>query len=71
MAALRLFLKDSRRLYGDQGFPLHLTTDGINYTGTREEGEDKQRALRSAELVRLAYGIKPVKRPGCCEPAPG
>lgn len=56
MAALRLFLKDSRRLYGDQGFPLHLTTDGINYTGTREEGEDKQRALNSAELVRLFNG---------------
>lgn len=29
VAALRPFLRDSRRLYGDQGFPLSLTTEGI------------------------------------------
>ena len=56
MAALRPFLGDSRRLYGDQGFPLHLTTGGIKYTGTRKGRERAQRALRPAELVRLFNG---------------
>lgn len=56
VAALRPFLGDSRRLYGDQGFPLHLTTDGIKYTGTRKGRERAQRALRPAELVRLFNG---------------
>ncbi len=58
MAALRPFLKDSRRLYGDEGFPLTLTTDGIKYTGTREDGEKKQRALRPDELDRLYHGAE-------------
>lgn len=56
MAALRPFLRDSRRLYGDQGFPLSLTTDGIGYTGTAKAGQDKQRALLPAELQRLFNG---------------
>ncbi|MBC2731428.1 MAG: site-specific integrase [Thiobacillus sp.] len=56
IAALRPFLGDSRRLYGDQGFPMHLTTDGIKYTGTRKGRERAQRALRPAELVRLFNG---------------
>lgn len=56
MAALRPFLKDARRLYGDQGFPLNLTTDGIKYSGTRKDGEEKQRALRPGELERLFNG---------------
>lgn len=56
MAALRPFLKDSRRLYGDEGFPLTLTTDGIKYTGKMAGGEDKQRALRPDELRRLYEG---------------
>jgi len=56
MAALRPFLKDAQRLYGDQGFPLSLTTDGIKYTGTRKDGENKQRALRPDELHGLYHG---------------
>lgn len=56
MAALRPFLKDARRLYGDQGFPLTLTTDGIKYTGKMAGGEDKQRALHPDELRRLYEG---------------
>ncbi|MHB1214092.1 MAG: DUF6538 domain-containing protein [Thiobacillus sp.] len=56
MAALRLFLGDSRRLYGDQGFPTNITTDGIKYTGTRKSGERTQRALRPTELVGLFNG---------------
>lgn len=56
MAALRPFLKDVRRLYGDQGFPLTLTTDGIKYTGKMAGGEDKQRALLPEELRRLYEG---------------
>lgn len=56
MAALRPFLKDARRLYGDQDFPLNLTTDGIKYSGTRKDGEEKQRALRPGELARIFNG---------------
>lgn len=56
MAALRPFLKDARRLYGDQGFPLALTPDGIKYTGKMAGGANRQRALRSDELRRLYEG---------------
>lgn len=56
LAPLRLFLVDSRRLYGDQGFPLSLTTDGIKYTGNQKAGAAKQRALLPAELERLFHG---------------
>ncbi|AVO35325.1 hypothetical protein C6570_14630 [Ottowia oryzae] len=51
-APLKAFLRDSRRDYGDVGFPA-LIVDGIEYTGDREAGEDKQRALRPDELKRL------------------
>ena len=56
MAALRPFLLNARRLFGDQGFPRHLTTDGIKYSGIREGGENAQRALRPDELKRLYEG---------------
>lgn len=56
MAALRPFFKDSRRVFADQGFPAHLTTDGIKYSGSREGGENKQRAMRLGELKRLYEG---------------
>lgn len=56
MAALRPFFRDSRRVFGDQGFPPHLTTEGIKYSGEGRGGEDKQRPLRLDELKRLFEG---------------
>lgn len=53
LAAVRPFLQESVRLYGDQGFPYRLTVDGIKYTGNRKAGESKQRALSSNEIRRL------------------
>lgn len=53
VAAVRPFLQESIRLYGDQGFPYRLTVDGIKYTGNRKAGENKQRALSSDEIRRL------------------
>ena len=53
VAAVRPFLQESIRLYGDQGFPYRLTVDGIKYTGDRKAGENKQRALSSDEIRRL------------------
>jgi integrase len=54
-APLKAFLRDSQRDYGDAGFPA-LIVDGIEYTGDREPGEDKQRALRPHELQQLFEG---------------
>lgn len=56
LAAFRPFLTDAKRLFGDEGFPRQLTTDGIRYTGNREGGENKQRAFGAAELRRLFEG---------------
>lgn len=56
MAALRPFFCDAARVFGDQGFPRHLTTDGIKYSGAREGGERKQRPMRPQELKRLFEG---------------
>jgi integrase len=56
MAAIRPFLRHARRVFGDQGFPAHLTTEGIKYSGDREGGENKQREFRLNELTRLFAG---------------
>lgn len=56
MAMIRPFLVEARRVFGDQGFPRHLTTEGIKYSGARERGERMQRALRPDELKRLYEG---------------
>lgn len=56
MAAIRPFLRHARRVFGDQGFPLNLTTEGIKYSGDREGGEHKQREFRQEELTRLFAG---------------
>ncbi|MEO6563832.1 MAG: DUF6538 domain-containing protein [Nitrosospira sp.] len=55
-ASVRPFLKGAKISWQDQGFPLGLTTDGIEYLGDREEGENKQRALTLVELKRLFEG---------------
>lgn len=56
IASIRPFLKVSRRNFQDEGFPLGLTTEGTEYSGDREEGENKQRAFRLTELKRLFEG---------------
>ena len=53
---VRLFLKAATRDWQDQGFPSTLTTEGIEYTGDRKKGENKQRALTKLELERLFNG---------------
>jgi integrase len=53
---VRHILTWARSTYHDQGFPIGLTVDAIEYQGTRERGEDKQRALSSSELQRLFLG---------------
>lgn len=58
MAALRPFFIHARRVFGDQGFPPSLTTEGIKYQGGREGGENKQRAIRLNELKRLFEGAE-------------
>ncbi len=55
-ASVRAFLTAAKSRWQDQGFPVTLTTNGIEYRGTREEGENKQRAFRPDELKRLFEG---------------
>lgn len=58
VASVRYFLKSAKRDWQDQGFPMGLTTDGIEYLGDREEGESKQRAFKMIELRRLFEGAE-------------
>jgi hypothetical protein len=50
---VRVFLKAARRDWQDEGFPVHLSVEGIAYTGEVEEGMNKQRAFRPEELRKL------------------
>ncbi|MBS1209313.1 MAG: Phage integrase [Proteobacteria bacterium] len=58
IAAVRPLLKFAKRTYGDEGWPGHLTVEGIEYRGDREEDERKQRAIRPDELRRLFNGVE-------------
>lgn len=58
IASVRPFLEAAQRDYGDQGFPLALTTKGIEYLGDQEEDVNKQRAFKPAELARLFCGAE-------------
>lgn len=55
-ASVSSFLRAAKRDYQDQGFPTTLTTEGIVYSGSREEGENAQRHMRIDELKRLFEG---------------
>jgi len=55
IASIRPFLVAAKRDWQDEGFPLGLTTDGIEYEG-EEAGANKQRAFNHPELVRLFEG---------------
>ena len=56
IASVRPFLKAAKKDWQDQGFPLGLTTDGIEYIGDREEDENKQRSFTIDELRKLFQG---------------
>lgn len=56
IASVRPFLTAAKKDWQDQGFPLGLTTDGIEYIGDREEDENKQRSFTREELGRLFEG---------------
>ena len=58
VGCVRPFLEAAQRDYGDQGFPLTLTTKGIKYLGDVDEGESKQRAFKHHELQRLFAGAE-------------
>lgn len=55
-ASVRAFLKTAKKDWQDQGFPTTLTTEGIEYQGDREEGENQQRAFKKSELAQLFSG---------------
>lgn len=55
-ASVRVFLTRAKALWLDQGFPVTLTTNGVEYVGDREPGENKQRAFLPEELKRLFEG---------------
>lgn len=54
---LGAFLTAALRDFGDDGFPAR-TTEGIKYSGNRQEGEDQQRALTPDELRTLYEGTQ-------------
>jgi integrase len=56
IACMRPFLKSAKKDWQDQGFPLGLSIEGIEYLGDREEGESKQRSFNQVELKRLFEG---------------
>ncbi|HLO95056.1 MAG TPA: DUF6538 domain-containing protein [Burkholderiaceae bacterium] len=56
LAAIAPFLDWCQTNYLDEGFPPHLTLKGIRYTGSRDEDENNQRAIRPNELERLFSG---------------
>ncbi len=58
VGCVRPFLEAAQRDYGDQGFPLTLTTKGIKYLGDVDEGTKKQRAFKHHELQRLFAGAE-------------
>lgn len=56
VSPIRLFLSWAKSNYQDQGFPVTLTTDGLDYQGSRKEGDEKQRAMKRRELERMFEG---------------
>lgn len=56
LGAIQPFLEWAQRVYGDQGFPLSLTTHKVRYSGSRAGADNTQRAMRPDELRRLLDG---------------
>lgn len=51
----RLFLRWARFNWQDQGFPTHLTTEGVEFKGEDDKGKNKQRAMTQQELEQLFH----------------
>ena len=58
LAAMAPFLRYCRRKWQDQGWPMSLTTEGVQYIGTRRESEGGQRHFEPDELKRLFEGAE-------------
>lgn len=56
LAAMKPFIKYCRRKWQEQGWPMMLTTEGVQYTGSRRDREGGQRAFQPEELKRLFEG---------------
>ncbi|KJV32788.1 integrase [Aquitalea magnusonii] len=56
LAVMTPFIKYCRRKWQDHGWPMTLTTEGVQYLGSRRDPEGGQRAFESAELKRLFEG---------------
>ncbi len=59
MASVRPFIAASRRIFGDVGFPVNFTTEGVVYRGTVKAGGNKQRPMTLEELQRLEDALRP------------
>ncbi|WP_232440677.1 site-specific integrase [Burkholderia ubonensis] len=58
MAAMAPFLKYCRGRWQDQGWPMTLTVEGIQYLGSRRDAEFGQRHFELSELKRLFQGAE-------------
>ncbi|MEM5372149.1 site-specific integrase [Paraburkholderia azotifigens] len=58
MAAMAPFLKYCRGRWQDQGWPMTLTVEGIQYLGSRRDPEFGQRHFKLDELKRLFQGAE-------------
>lgn len=56
LAVMAPFIRYCRRKWQDRGWPLGLTVEGIQYTGSRKDPEHGQRAFKQTELQRLFQG---------------
>ena len=56
LAAMTPFIKYCRRKWQDHGWPMTLTTEGVQYTGSRRDPEGGQRHFEPEELQRLFQG---------------
>lgn len=57
-ASISTLLDWSKTNYQDQGFPVSLTVEKLDYRGSRKEGENKQRAFTEDELKRIFEGAE-------------
>lgn len=57
-AAIGAFLRYAQSRYGDDGFPSHISAEGMEYIGRRTDPERNQRPMKSDELRRLFEGAE-------------
>lgn len=53
---IRLLIRWARFNWQDQGFPINWTTEGVEFKGEDDEGNNKQRAMTLQELELLFHG---------------